>query len=96
MTRLQLAEHVDAVHVRELEVEQDQRTAGVPVVALTATRLGDDESIRAAGFSGRLEKPIAVRDFPGHGGGYVQSAPVARLSGRDAGIPSTAGEQGWY
>jgi two-component system cell cycle response regulator DivK len=39
------------------------RTAEIPVVALSALRLGDD-SLRAAGFVGCLEKPISVRDFP--------------------------------
>jgi two-component system cell cycle response regulator DivK len=64
---------IDGVDVlRELKARE--RTAGVPVVALTAARLGDDEWIRAAGFSGILEKPIAVRDFPGQVRGYVQSA----------------------
>jgi two-component system, cell cycle response regulator DivK len=66
---------MDGVEVlRELKARE--RTAGVPVVALTAVRLGDDEWIRAAGFSGSLEKPITVRDFPGQVRGYVQSAPA--------------------
>ena len=58
------------------ELKARELTAGVPVVAFTAARLGDDEWIRAAGFSGSLEKPIAVRDFPDQVRGYVQSAPA--------------------
>jgi two-component system, cell cycle response regulator DivK len=66
---------IDGVDVlRELKARE--RTAGVPVVALTAARLSDDEWIRAVGFSGSLEKPITVRDFPGQVRGYMQSRPA--------------------
>jgi two-component system cell cycle response regulator DivK len=43
----------------------DERTARIPVVALTSLRLEDaGERLRAAGFAGYLEKPISVRVFP--------------------------------
>ena len=43
----------------------DPRTAGIPVVALTAFAMPSDRA-RAleAGFDGYLEKPISVREFP--------------------------------
>ena len=41
------------------------RTAGIPVVALSAHRLEpDDDRFRALGFAGYLQKPIDVRAFP--------------------------------
>lgn len=43
----------------------DPRTAGIPVVALSASLYaGDPDGLRAAGFAGYLEKPIDVRSFP--------------------------------
>jgi two-component system cell cycle response regulator DivK len=42
----------------------DERTAGIPVVALSALSLeGNDEWLQAAGFSGWLGKPIHVATF---------------------------------
>jgi len=66
---------IDGVDVLR-ELKAHERTAAVPVVAFTVATLGDDEWIRAAGFSGSLEKPIAVRDFPIQVRRYVQSAPA--------------------
>jgi len=44
----------------------DPRTAGIPVVALTAFAMAADRArAMEAGFDGYLEKPISVRDFPG-------------------------------
>ena len=40
------------------------RTAGVPVVAVSASRIQDEEWLLAAGFAGHLEKPIDVQAFP--------------------------------
>src|SRR5262245_38472909 len=41
-------------------------TRRIPVVALSAMRDdGDRDALSAAGFAGRLEKPIDVRAFPG-------------------------------
>jgi two-component system, cell cycle response regulator DivK len=43
----------------------DERTARIPVVALTSLRLEDGgDRLRAAGFAGYLEKPISVTVFP--------------------------------
>ena len=41
------------------------RTAGIPVVAVTAQAMKDDrERALDAGFNGYIEKPISVRAFP--------------------------------
>ena len=43
----------------------DERTAQIPVVALTSLRLEDEgDRLRAAGFAGYLEKPISITAFP--------------------------------
>jgi two-component system cell cycle response regulator DivK len=53
---------------------RDRRTAGIPVVALSASvYTGDAGGLRATGFAGYLEKPIDVREFP---------EQVRRYSGR--------------
>ena len=41
------------------QLKGDARTAGIPVIALTALRL-TDEQVHAAGFSGYLHKPITT------------------------------------
>lgn len=42
----------------------DERTAAIPVVALSALSLeGNDDWLQAAGFAGWLEKPIRVATF---------------------------------
>jgi two-component system, cell cycle response regulator DivK len=46
-------------------LREDERTAGIPAVALTSFAMkGDRERFIAAGFDGYLEKPITVREFP--------------------------------
>jgi two-component system cell cycle response regulator DivK len=51
----------EAVH----RLKEDERTAGIPVVALTSFAMkGDRERFMAEGFDGYLEKPISVREFP--------------------------------
>ena len=56
-------------------LREDERTAHIPVVALTALRYPDGGTrLLADGFSGYLEKPIDVRTFPDQ---------VRRYCGRD-------------
>ena len=44
---------------------QDQRTARIPVVAMSALSLeGSGDWLETAGFAGSLEKPIHVDSFP--------------------------------
>jgi two-component system, cell cycle response regulator DivK len=46
-------------------LRDEPRTAGIPIVALSALPLGGDEDwLRAAGFAGFVEKPIDVSRFP--------------------------------
>ena len=47
------------------QLKHDERTAQIPVVALTSLAMkGDRESFLAAGFDGYLEKPISVLELP--------------------------------
>ena len=47
------------------ELRDEPRTAGIPIVALSALPLGGDDGwLRAAGFAGYVEKPIDVQRFP--------------------------------
>jgi two-component system cell cycle response regulator DivK len=46
------------------KLRADERTAEIPVVALTSSTMkGDRERFLAAGFDGYLQKPISVREF---------------------------------
>jgi CheY-like chemotaxis protein len=46
-------------------LREDPRTAGIPVVAVTAQAMKQDrERVLEAGFDGYVEKPISVRAFP--------------------------------
>jgi len=52
----------------------DDRTAGIPVVAMSALPLeGSGGWIEAAGFAGSIEKPIRVDTFPDQVRGYCPS-----------------------
>ena len=71
------AEHLPDVVLMDLQLpdidgaeaarmlSEDARTAGVPVVALSASRVwSDDGWTRGTSFAGYVEKPISVTDFP--------------------------------
>ena len=48
-----------------VRLRADERTASVPVVALTAQAMeGDRERFLDAGFDGYLSKPISIRELP--------------------------------
>jgi two-component system, cell cycle response regulator DivK len=50
------------------------RTSAIPVVAFTSLALDRDAAwLREAGFSGYLEKPISVQEFPDQVRGYCKS-----------------------
>jgi two-component system cell cycle response regulator DivK len=52
---------IEALH----RLRESQRTAGIPVVAVTAQAMKQDrERVLQAGFNGYVEKPISVRAFP--------------------------------
>ena len=52
---------------------EEERTAHIPVVALTALRYADGGArLFGDGFSGYLEKPIDVRTFPDQVRGYCR------------------------
>jgi two-component system, cell cycle response regulator DivK len=50
-----------------VRLKKDASTAAIPVVALTAFAMKDDrERLLAAGFRAYFEKPLSVRELPGH------------------------------
>ena len=54
---------IDGVEALD-RLRADQRTASVPVLALTAQAMeGDRERFLAAGFDGYLSKPVNIADF---------------------------------
>ena len=56
------------------ELRDGVQTGPIPVVALSASRDdGDHDALSAAGFAGRLEKPIDVRAFPGQVRSYCRT-----------------------
>ena len=59
--RLQDMDGIDVAR----QLRDRARTAGIPIVALTAFELRTDSGwLLAAGFDGYLEKPIAITEFP--------------------------------
>ncbi|MFL6007545.1 MAG: response regulator [Gaiellaceae bacterium] len=55
-------------------IGEHERTAGIPVVALSALRLSGDEWFLEAGFAGYLEKPIRIDEFPDQVRRYCERA----------------------
>jgi two-component system, cell cycle response regulator DivK len=54
---------------------ENERTAGIPVVALSALSLeGNEEWLQGTGFAGWLEKPIHVATFAEQVGRYCSEA----------------------
>ncbi len=52
-------------HAALQQLRADPRTAGIPVVAVSAFAMqADRERALGSGFDGYLEKPISVRDLP--------------------------------
>ena len=65
---------MDGVDVAR-ELRRGERTAHIPVVALSALQLeGGGDRLLAAGFAGYLSKPISVGEFPDQVRGYCARA----------------------
>jgi two-component system cell cycle response regulator DivK len=59
------------------QLRASPRTAGVPVVAVTAQAMKQDrERALEAGFDGYVEKPISVRAFPDQVRGFLPDEEV--------------------
>jgi two-component system cell cycle response regulator DivK len=57
----------------------EPRTAGIPVVAVTASVMPEErDRFRAAGFDGFIEKPIDVRAFPEQVASFIDSAKASQ------------------
>jgi two-component system cell cycle response regulator DivK len=55
------------------KLKEDERTAGIPIVALTSSTMkGDRERFLGFGFDGYLHKPISVRAFPDQVRGHLR------------------------
>jgi two-component system, cell cycle response regulator DivK len=58
-------------------LRENPRTAGIPVVAVTAQAMKHDrERILEVGFNGYIEKPISVRAFPDQVRSYLSGGQV--------------------
>ncbi len=58
------------------QLKSDERTAQIPVVALTSLAMkGDREWFLAAGFDGYLEKPISVLELPDQVRSFCSPSP---------------------
>jgi two-component system cell cycle response regulator DivK len=81
------AEHVPDVVLMDLRLPDidgaeaarrlgdDERTAAIPIVALSAHSLGGNEDwLQAAGFAGWIEKPIRIDTFADQVRGYCADA----------------------
>jgi len=59
------------------QLRASQRTADIPVVAVTAQAMKQDrERALEAGFDGYVEKPISVRVFPDQVRGFLEGGEV--------------------
>ena len=59
------------------EIRADERTAALPVVAVTAFAMdGDRERLLAAGFNGYVSKPIDTRGFAATIASFLESVEV--------------------
>jgi CheY-like chemotaxis protein len=48
------------------QLRADATTAGIPIVALTASAMSSDRArFFGAGFDGYISKPINIKEFPG-------------------------------
>jgi two-component system, cell cycle response regulator DivK len=57
-------------------LKDDQATARIPVVAMSALPLeGRDDWLAASGFAGAIDKPISVTDFPDEVRRYCTDPP---------------------
>jgi two-component system, cell cycle response regulator DivK len=71
---LQLPDMHGAEATRKLA--EHERTAGIPVVAMSATPLeGSDDWLNDAGFAGWIEKPIHASRFPDQVRRYTEGDP---------------------
>jgi two-component system cell cycle response regulator DivK len=59
------------------QLRADAATAGIPIVALTASAMSSDRArFFGAGFDGYISKPINIKEFPGQV--LAHCAPVRR------------------
>ena len=62
-------------HAALRQLRADPRTAGIPVVAVSAFAMpADRERALDSGFDGYIEKPISVRDLPDQVRGHARAA----------------------
>lgn len=60
-------------------IRDNERTSGIPIVALTASAMKDDRArVLQAGFDGYLDKPISVRALPDQVLQYLNRKDVPR------------------
>ncbi len=71
----------------------DSRTAGIPVIALTAFAMKDDQTrFLDAGFDGYLAKPISVRQFPEQIRQFLRQTVAGRRPAPQPGRERTSNE----
>jgi two-component system, cell cycle response regulator DivK len=61
------------------QLRADAETAGIPIVALTASAMSTDrERFDGAGFDGYISKPINIKEFPGQVRAHCERARRGR------------------